>query len=62
MNRNFKVRYNPQIYLDIQNQVEYYLQETGSHYRVDQVNEIVYVEAILHTGEDSKKWKERTRK
>jgi len=30
MARNFNVQHNPQIYLDIQKQVDYYREETGS--------------------------------
>ncbi len=31
MKRNFKVRYNPQIYLDIQKTVDHYHRETGNN-------------------------------
>lgn len=31
MPRNFKVQYNPQVHLDIQNQVEYYRRKTGDN-------------------------------
>jgi hypothetical protein len=31
MARNFNVRHNPQIYLDIQKQIDYYREETGSN-------------------------------
>ena len=30
MKRDFKLRFNPQIYIDIQKTVDYYLQETGN--------------------------------
>lgn len=31
MPRNFKVQYNPQIHLDIQNQVDFYFKKTGDN-------------------------------
>lgn len=106
MARNFNVRYNPQIYLDIQKAVDFYSEQTQSHelgqrfvnntenalatlkqsalhyqvryddirllpipsfpyrahYRVDEVNNTVFVEAIFHTREDAQKWGARTQK
>ncbi|MDW3211658.1 MAG: type II toxin-antitoxin system RelE/ParE family toxin [Reichenbachiella sp.] len=100
MARNFKVQYNPQIYLDIQKFVDHYRKETGNnqlgtrfiktvkttlkklnksalhyqvryddirflpipvfsvmvHYRVDEENNTVSVEAIFHTKDDPEKW------
>ena len=106
MARNFNVRYNPQIYLDIQKAVDFYTEQTQSHelgqrfvnnaenalaklkqsalhyqvryddirllpilsfpyrahYRVDQANNQVFVEAIFHHKEDPNEWRRRTRK
>jgi hypothetical protein len=106
MSRNFKVRYNPKIYLDIQNVVDFYFEQTESHelgqrfvnysenalatlkqfalhyqvryndirllpipsfpyrahYRVDEANNTVFVEAIFHTREDPEGWRARTKK
>lgn len=100
MGRNFKVLYNPQIYLDIQKTVDHYKRETGNdelgmrfvktvkaalkklnksalhyqvryddirflpipvfsvmaHYRVDEENNTVFVEAIFHSSEDPNTW------
>lgn len=100
MPRNFNIRYNPQVYLDIQKAVNFYHERTRNdkvgkrfvnntktalkklkqsalhyqirygdvrllpipsfpfraHYRVDEINNTVYVEAIFHTGEDPGKW------
>ncbi len=104
MRRNFKVKYNPQVYLDIQKTVAHYRRETGNdelgtrfvktvkatlkklnssallyhiryddirfmpipvfsfmaHYRINEENNTVMVEAIFHTSEDPDKWKEKT--
>ena len=104
MKHNFKLRYNPQIYEDMQNTVGYYRRETGSdelgkrfvttvktelkklnysalhyqvryddirllpiptfsflaHYKVDKENNLVQIEAIIHTSEDPASWKDRT--
>jgi len=103
--RKFKIRYNPQIYLDIQKTIDHYRRKTGNnelgirfaktvkaalkqlkksalhyqiryedirflpipvfsfmaHYRVDEENNIVSVEAIFHTSENSHDWKDRIR-
>ena len=100
MTRNFTVRYNPHIYLDIQKAVDFYNEQTQSnelgkrfvnnvetalaklnpsalhyqiryddirllpipsfpyraHYRVDEANNTVFVEAIFHTREDPGGW------
>jgi len=101
---NFKVRYHPRIYLDIQTAVDFYTEQTQSHelgkrfvdnvetglaklnqsalhyqvryddirllpiysfpyhahYRVDEENNIVYVEAIFHTRDNPEVWRIRT--
>ncbi|MBC6425400.1 MAG: type II toxin-antitoxin system RelE/ParE family toxin [Ekhidna sp.] len=101
MTRNFNVRYNPQIYPDIQKAVDFYVEQTQSnelgqkfvnnventlaklrhsvlhyqirydnirllptpsfpyqaHYRIDEENNTVFVEAIFHTRENPEKWK-----
>lgn len=103
---NFDVRYNPQIYMDIQKAVDFYTEQTQSHelgqrfvntaenalsklkqsalhyqvryddirllpipsfpyrahYRVDEENNTVFVEAIFHTREDSEEWRTKTKK
>ena len=100
MRRNFKLKFNPQFYLDIQQQVDYYRKETKSntlgkrllktiksevfrlknsalqyqkkyddvrclpipkfpvsiHYRVNEEENTVKIEAIIGTSESPEKW------
>jgi hypothetical protein len=100
MKHNFKLEFNPQIYIDIQQQVDYYRKETNSntlgkrfakavknevfrlknhalqyevkyddvrclpipkfpvrvHYRVNETENSVKVEAIIGTSESPDKW------
>jgi len=104
MNRNFKLILNPQIYVDIQHQVNYYHLKTKSHalgkrftkvvlseikrlkkhafqyevkyddirclpipnfpfrvhFRINEQENIVKIEAIISTHENPEKWIERT--
>ncbi|MEX2566138.1 MAG: type II toxin-antitoxin system RelE/ParE family toxin [Cyclobacteriaceae bacterium] len=106
MARNFNVRYNPRIYLDIQKAVDFYIEQTQSHelgqrfvnnaetalaklkqsalhyqvrydgirllpipsfpyrahYRVDEENNAVFVEAIFHTRKNPEEWRVTTQK
>ncbi|WP_339905801.1 type II toxin-antitoxin system RelE/ParE family toxin [uncultured Cyclobacterium sp.] len=104
MAKNFNVRYNPRIYLDIQKAVDFYTEQTQSHelgkrfinnvetallklnnaalqyevryddirllpipsfpyrahFRVDEKNDKVFVEAIFHTKQNPEKWRTKT--
>lgn len=106
MVRNFNVRYNPQIYLDIQKAVDFYNEQTQNnelgkrfvintenalaklnraalhyqvryddirllpipsfpyraHFRVNEEDNIVLVEAIFHTRQNPEEWRMRTKK
>lgn len=103
MSRDFQIRYNPKIYMDIQKAIDFYYEQTRSHelgkkfvknveaalaklnssalhyqvryddfrllpipsfpyrahYRVDEVNNTIFVEAIFHTKDNPEEWKKR---